>query len=212
MTTPESPRSRPEDYTIVTAGMIRSGSTWLFNAVRLLAPDDFDASGWHADLPEGGGRRLVKLHDPMESWASRANLVLTTRRDLRDIAASLISMGWDQDIPKAIDEAVTAHDWWMTRSALEIPYENIVRSPAKALEALADVLNVLASDQRRDEIVAQLAAIAAPSDGGYDKTTLLHPGHRQSGQIGRWRSDLNAELLDHISHAHGGWLRRYNYV
>jgi hypothetical protein len=197
---------------VAIAGMIRSGSTWLFNAARLLAGDEFEAAGWHADLPERDGKFLVKLHAPSEGWASRARLVLTTRRDLRDVAASLIAMDWGADLSGAIDAAVEAHQWWADRSALEIPYEQIVGSPLGVLKSLAAVLGVRASDQVFDDVAMALSAMPTPEGSSYDKTTLLHPGHRTGGGVGRWRSDLSAPVLNTIMLKHGDWLMRYSYV
>jgi hypothetical protein len=201
---------RPLGEVIVTAGMIRSGSTWLYNAVRSLADGQFEAAGWHADLPERDGKYLLKIHEPSEVWAARARMILTTRRDLRDVAASLIAMNWNADVTGAIDAAVAAHAWWAERSALELPYEQIVGSPISALEALAGPLGVTVAEHGLRDVAHALDTMRDPTSESYDKTTLLHPGHRTDGRIGRWRFDLPATILDHIMAKHGDWLLRYN--
>ena len=79
----------------VCAGMYRSGSTWLHNAVRLIlarAGAPGLAAGWIAnkDFLLTHETSVVKVHAFEEDLAGREGaIVLTSHRDLRDIMASL---------------------------------------------------------------------------------------------------------------------------
>eukprot|EP00887_Chlorella_sp_A99_P006454 scaffold3.g6454.t1 len=113
----------PRPQLIVTAGPERSGSTWLYNAVRLLfqharKPLDaywlkrvtdaaLDARG--AGCP-GAPHVLVKTHAWSEAWdLRRATHVFVTHRDLWQarsrVLASYRRMTWECDIPDDCEPA-----------------------------------------------------------------------------------------------------------
>ena len=77
---------------ILCAGIPRSGSTWLYNAARMLASHpargDHPVYGaWieHYDPSNPARVHVVKVHEPDEKLAWRASAVLTSRRDLRTL-------------------------------------------------------------------------------------------------------------------------------
>lgn len=170
---------------IVVAGMPRSGSTWLFNAARLL----LEASGEDIHAAWVGDRdadhpapvHLIKAHAPREVTFP-ADLVLTTHRPFVDCLASLIRMGWLEAEPEAIRKrhAVqkATYDYWAARSALELPYDQITGAPATAIARLAGAMGLEANPARDRALAEALAALSAPDGTGYDPHTLLHPGHR----------------------------------
>lgn len=108
---------QPQPLVVVAAGLPRSGSTLMFNLLRVMLRqrDPNTVSGYVTDLKRMGGGRgnssleayralnttvLVKTHGPVDwerftggrSLASSADLTVLTRRDLRDEARSLIFM------------------------------------------------------------------------------------------------------------------------
>src|SRR5262245_15346631 len=73
---------------VLSAGMPRSGSTWLFNAARLLlrqtvAPDEL-GSGWVGDWARLPKRPwlLLKVHEYDAFLARRARAILYSYRDV----------------------------------------------------------------------------------------------------------------------------------
>jgi len=175
---------------VLIAGVPRSGSTWLFNASRLLlrqAGISLQAV-WveEYDPAHPAPVHLVKAHRPSEvSFAP--DLVLTTRRPTEACLASLIRMGWLANTPDAIraahkdHKALYAH--WQARSDLETPYDTIVRHPVDALSSLADTLELTLSTDELQQIATALAQMRAPERGSYDRETLLHPNHRETGEV-----------------------------
>eukprot|EP00877_Chromochloris_zofingiensis_P010614 jgi/Chrzof1/5806/Cz16g16160.t1 len=108
---------------IVAAGPERSGSTWLFNAIRLLhkhAQIPLD-SYWIHHLNDdkltargvGSSKHhtvLVKTHHWSDDWSlQRANHIFTTHRDLRQVLASYRRMHWAHTLP---DQYVQEHEKW----------------------------------------------------------------------------------------------------
>ncbi|HQF31086.1 MAG TPA: hypothetical protein PLJ34_06540 [Hyphomicrobiales bacterium] len=170
---------------IVAAGMPRSGSTWLFNAARLL----LEAAGKPAhaawvedyDPADPAGHHLVKVH--FESHLTfEPDVTLTTWRPFEECLASLVRMRWLDTDAEAIRSRYRhqkdVYDHWAARTDCEIDFADIVGAPEAAIAGIAEALAVPADAAARRRIAAALAALAAPESGPYDKTTLLHPGHR----------------------------------
>ena len=72
---------------IVTAGMKRSGSTWLFNVVRMLAERQYGKrnvySAWYGDYDRADKREvhIVKVHGFDRSLVEAGTLVFTSARE-----------------------------------------------------------------------------------------------------------------------------------
>lgn len=173
--------------TVLVAGMPRSGSTWVFNAARLLLATNGRPvhAAWVADRdPEDPAPvHLVKVHTP-DKAGFPYDLVLTTRRPMDECLASLIRMGWLKPDAEAIRAKLriqtSLYDYWAARSTLETVYDEILRHPVSAVARIAEALG-LAPDEARDaRLAADLAAMRAPEGGLYDPKTLLHPHHRGS--------------------------------
>lgn len=196
---PQSPFPR----IILIAGVPRSGSTWLFNASRLLlrqAGISLQAV-WveEYDPDHPAAVHLIKAHRPSEINFV-PDVVLTTRRPTEACLASLIRMGWLANDPEAIraahkdHKALYAH--WQTRSDLETSYDTIVRHPVDALSRLADMLELTLSTDEIQQIATTLAQMRAPEQGGYDRKTLLHPNHRKTGEITEPRAADILRIID----------------
>ncbi|MCJ2047474.1 hypothetical protein MKK58_23460 [Methylobacterium sp. J-078] len=197
---------------ILTAGANRSGSTWLYNVVRLGLPSVI--VGWVDDLPSSSDDHdtLVKLHEPHEGWAQRADIVLTCHRDLRDVFVSLRGMGWVTDA-KAVETSIAVrsnHEYWSSRATLDLPYARIVTEP---LAVVREVLDAINSSADAEEIARAVETIHVPAaSGAFDATTLLHGGHRQSGVVGRYEQELDPDIADAIVAANAVWMADHGYL
>lgn len=170
---------------ILIAAPNRSGGTWLFNAVRrCFAAAGLEAAGYWVedwDRAISADAVVVKAHLPSEV-DFEPDLILTAHRDLHERMASLIRLGWVENARAAVVEAARFQELnaetWRRRSNLEIAYEDILARPETVLARLADVLKLKLSKDVLGDVVADLAAMRAPSDGQYDPVTLMHPAHR----------------------------------
>lgn len=199
MHSPAEPRDRTSDNSItgvrpvivIIAGVPRSGSTWLYNAARLIceaAELDVHAC-WVADYDPaahaGSDIHLVKLHHAKHLTFPHHRL-LTTRRNLEERLASLLRMGWIGSAPEAILEAAkgqaSLYAYWNERADLEIAYDEIEKAPADAVERIAEILRLPLRSSDRDRISKALTELPGAEvkkcTKGYNETTLLHPGHR----------------------------------
>ncbi|MNM35183.1 hypothetical protein D3C81_458700 [compost metagenome] len=204
---------------VVVAGMRHSGSTALFNIVREameLAELRFEsfysegAGGELFDDPEQG-LLLIKTHEFRDDVASRATVVLNTRRDLRDTVASAKRRGFPlmQRVGGVTEYAKynrTLHEMWFPRGDYEFVYEDYISHPEREIRRVLEFLGLdVINAGRISKDVQNL-----PTDQ-YSKL-LLSPLHiTDPERILSYRDSLTAEEIKTIQMNHGGWLRRHGY-
>jgi hypothetical protein len=192
---------RREAGSVLVAGMPRSGSTWCYNATRLVleAAGCQVQSGWWRDLDFNAPKEwlLVKAHRPEDVAHFQADYVLTTRRDLCECIASRQNMGWqsfDEDnIVKAGRRQRELYAHWNARSDLEISFADIKDSPEKALRDIAALLGL--ADVPVRDVLHALQALKPPAGGSYDSVTLLHPKHLNDPELTKSRARQVAGIL-----------------
>ena len=204
---------------ILTTGLKRSGSTWLYNATRLILEnlvEESVASGWIDDMGELGQltQGVVKLHDPNELLRDRADFVFHSHRDLRDIAASLQRKFGIQAKLATVAAVVEDDLFWSACADLTVSYEQIVGQPEVIVGKLYNCLGVVPTAAQIDEVVNTLAALQSPSEqdeARYDPVTLLHKQHVTHGGQGSWQGELSEELVEEITVTFGDWLSAKGY-
>jgi hypothetical protein len=208
---------------VLCAGIPRSGSTWLYNAVRLLLMRSAGESGVYGawieqyDPAKSAAWHVVKVHEPNESLLWRAKIALTSRRDLRDIAASAWKRGWINDEPTAaafVDNVVRQHAFWKDRCGYEMVYETMRCDPTAELRRIANVLDARVTDTDIAQVSQQIDALAFDDSnaGPFDPATLLHKRHIADGGVGYHTETLPAALVEKISERYGTWLREKGYI
>jgi len=205
---------------IVCAGMPRSGSTWLFNAIRLLllevkSPDDVYGAWVEMYVRSHRGTyHVVKTHGFISSLANNAWRVFTSRRDLRDIAASLVLKRWAsrRSLIRALDAAVRSHSAWRRHSSYEMVYEELVTSPIEQLARIAATLEIEPSPDLLRRVQTRLDSLQPVAGVPPERSpNLLHPGHRQRGECGYYLEVLDRDLVSKIERTFRPWLSEYRY-
>ncbi|KAK9813795.1 hypothetical protein WJX73_010153 [Symbiochloris irregularis] len=173
---------------IVAAGPERSGSTWLYNAVRLLywcAKKPLHAYWLHTVTDrklqqrqcgcKGAADVLVKTHCWSDRWdpAHHTHKIFVTHRDLGEVVSSYQRLGWAFDISNSY---VHDHQRWKEVSQRDIAFEDIIQKPREELQALAEELGL---DRQVDiaEVHQQLNALKPPDSGPPDPVTKLWARH-----------------------------------
>ncbi|HMB75662.1 MAG TPA: hypothetical protein VKN76_04645 [Kiloniellaceae bacterium] len=206
---------------ILSAGISRSGSTWLYNAARLLLESGGStvAGAWIEDHNDAdpADTHLVKLHDPNAALAEKADLVLTSRRDLRDIAASIRRMKWaesEAELLAFLDAVVAQHAFWSPRAGHEMVYEAMIADGDAALAKIARVLGLATTAAERGAILAEIDSLRhdPQAAAAYDKVSLLHHGHRGEGAAAGDRQALPSGLIARIEQRFGSWLSAAGYL
>lgn len=206
---------------VVAAGMIRSGSTWLYNIARVL----HETAGakvygsWVADFNSHSAREadcvVLKVHEADPTLAERADRVLTAHRDLRDVLRSASDMGW-ATAPEAASNmlfrATESHAFWAARADVDLKYEEVMVDPTKAAGAVSRALGLLDDDGTLARVTEAVSLLNEPSSGrSYDPVTLLHPRHRSGAPVHAWKSAVDATIVQDVERTYSDWFRRYGY-
>lgn len=202
---------------ILVASIPRSGSTWVFNCVKkiLCKYNESVYSCWVEDYDSQNESliHLVKVHDPASDLANQADVILSTRRDIREVAASLVRMGWDNKGENFIQQiqhiAYIVHPFWYERSTLEIEYEQTLQNSMVVIEQIGHVLGHHLSLREVAQLEAYLSQLK--DSGDYDKETQLHPRHRAT-EIQSCEDILGSERLKIVTHAAEKWLADFKYL
>ena len=197
---------------VLSAGMPRSGSTLLFNILRIALskqPGQL-SSGWIGDLKSipRGSTYLLKVHDIGLHRAIRASQVFYTYRDIRDAlvsnqrkfghASMSIARGW-----------VKGYQFAQKHATRMISYEELTESLPETIAFLLEDLDVASSVQ---EVIAELPDQAKDvSANGYSKDSLLHADHRTNTTAGEWREVLDPNLCDSVNAEFGWWFEENGY-
>jgi hypothetical protein len=203
---------------ILSAGMPRSGSTWLFNAARLLlraAGVPELSSGWIGDwssLPKAE-RLLLKVHDYDGHLARHAPIILYSYRDIRDaLASSQRKFGTEPTLALA-RRWLRSDERWRAKAGVVLRYESMLEDSLQSLCNLAEALAVPHVDL--DEVCAQLRHLerqsATDDPDSYNRETLLHPGHVTDGRHGTWAQWLSPELVGQLEREFADWFRANGY-
>ena len=206
---------------ILCAGIPRSGSTWVYNATRLL----FEAAGYitygcwisEYDPSQSSAIHVVKIHERNDELANKASAIFTSHRDLRDIAGSAWARKWVTDEPSTmqfVENAVVLHTYWLERGAHDLSYAEISDAPLETIKRIAFRLG-LVSGVDPSAVHDQLVNLPEFSSETrqYDPVTLLHRRHRlMGGRSGYFGEVLPPRIVSAIETRFGPWLRKYNYA
>lgn len=210
-----------EPRLILAAGMVRSGSTWVYNALRLIlssCPEvrgDFSC-GWWGEWKYVIPKRymLMKIHEFDRKFIDKATLVVYSFRDIRDVmASSLRKFGYIQSIEDA-DYLVNLHEQWMSVADFVISYESILSQKREVIDALAGILGVYDIDPTKVE--RQIDSLSyedpGPKNEFYHRINLYHKGHRTHGGTGSWTKCLDPMLVKEVEAKHQDWFKLYGYT
>lgn len=194
-----------KNFTVVIAGVPRSGSTWLYNATRLLLEENGHTvyARWKAEYDpntqDGSDFHVVKVHAP-EDLSFPYDHILTTNREIIDRLASLIRMNWlkqdAQAVHAAMERNAKLYDFWNKRTDHETDFDMICKSPEKAIFRIASSLKVPCNARVAATVHEKLENLDIPEDGeSPDLVTQLHPGHRSDGKKTKEIADWIRSIL-----------------
>lgn len=202
---------------IVVAGIPRSGSTRLYNIVRLgflqqYSPDLVN-SEWVTNFKPSDNQNILKIHQFSEKWLSWSDYVFTCKRDLRYIAASAIDLmpvntyRTTDDIVKMCREILEMYEAWSSHADYELVYEDFSENSESVVSR---IFGVLGMNIDIGKLVADLNEIGNSRER-FDRRTLMHPNHI-SGQTKKHYSErLTREQTSVIESVFGSWLVENGY-
>jgi len=169
---------------VVVAGIYRSASTWLYNAVRLsLAEVDTTYGAYVNDYHVNNKckHHVIKTIRYNTDILGYADVVVTSYRNINDIISS---MKRRREIN--IDERFTNEShyesiniyllyllWWQKHSKYMMYYDDFINNKAGELLKIHKVLGI---SPNVDMVLEKLDSITIP-EIGFDSITLYHANH-----------------------------------
>lgn len=207
-----------ENTLILSAGMPRSASTWLFNVARLALSkvDGLDlGSGWVDELAEFNKHDvvLVKIHAYDEDLVKKASGVMYSFRDIRDGMASMKrTFGLEPDM-KLVDSTIESDVAWRRKASVVMKYEDFLVSKNDFVEQTLGMFGIEGLDI--EELIGELDGLVAVSNrsnlAGRDSVNLLYSGHITDGQQGSWDGYLDPVFVKQIEKRYDWWLHENGY-
>lgn len=203
---------------IISAGMPRSGSTWLFNVIRLLlenanySPPQF-TSGWIDDIDLSDPNVLVKIHRYDENIIAKSDLIFYSYRDLRDAIASAYRKF--NRIP-SIDYAkflVEQDEVWRSKATFTMRYEAMLDNPGLIIEEISKILGI--KNPSTNILIEKVNTLNYDSYGEknstYNESNLYHHGHKTNGAYRSWEDGLDESLAKCIYLEFESWFKMHQY-
>ena len=205
---------------ILSAGMPRSGSTWMYNTIRILIlnqyihKEDF-TYGWIEDIDKlpPSKIRLIKIHNHEENIVNKSDIIFYSYRDIRDaIASSFRKFGTKPSI-KLASQFIEQHFKWEKISNYTMRYETMLKDKEKIVMEIANVLNIKSCSPQK--IINQIENMNYNSNGKkneiYNMDNLFHRDHITDGRHGSWRDTLSESFIKEIENKYSSWLNDYGY-
>ncbi len=194
-------------------GMPRSGSTLVFNAMRLVLQADPACdlqSSWVRNarhLPRAN-TYLIKTHgmNLIDAW--RASKIVYSYRDPR---VALVSHSRKFGTTPSIE---MVHQWMRDfnfaeqHAGLMFGYEDMVKDVPAVVHALADYAGCEVDSA---EIADNVNLLVRQGDDQSEAVTLLHGSHRTGTKDDEWRLFLPQALQTQITNEYSPWLERHGY-
>ena len=161
--------------TIISAGLYGSGSTWLFNVLRLLvssrgydkvtsAYSDFPSDSWPLHPRSPIEQLIIKTHKPpnfLIEAAKRGTSVIVTVRDPRDCVASLMTR-FLYDLDTASNIVVQSANRILLLKSVCDPlifrYEDNFIGRRTTISSICELLELSIDENVRDDVLADLSA------------------------------------------------------
>ena len=172
---------------VIIAGMRRSGSTWQYNAMRIMLTnvaadkvytpssdvyedyDDYEPSSWH----------LIKTHYFDQRWLGPNTYVFVTVRSWHD--AMLSYRRFKHVMPRAsIIRSWRQHAAaWQAVAVYTLAFERLARDPWDGLlDEMATVLHIRPNLERCSRELRHVKPPPMTKAARQDPVTLLFPNHR----------------------------------
>lgn len=216
---------------IVVGAMARSGSTWTFNAVRMLAEKLFPGIVYATDIqsyepPPAGFIEVIKTHDISVDWRP-ADKVITIVRDLRDafcsaVAAQLLEVesykrrGLCDGVFVGMEALLVEPAFeWTACATKGLRFESMMVNKVGTLDMLARHLFPDHSfDYRQLEDIAIKLEILPELNTEYEPEQGFLYGkqrHRQHVGIGGYHQRLPYFDIQHIEEKYLAWFEEFGY-
>jgi len=216
---------------IVCCGIYRTGSTWLYNIVRVglkavgMNPIGYFYPDMYLDLENNISKydiSVVKTHNYYAKLVD-ADMVLCSRRNLFDTIASAIRKGIinqnEKDIKKFMETMVIPlYESWAPLSHFIMDYEEMIQDKQAMAMRVFDLIGIKVHNAK--EIVEEIEGYAVPGEKrycgktpfGYDSITMLNGNHFTDGRPDSYLKTLEKRFIDIINDKYGKWAKENGFL
>jgi hypothetical protein len=206
---------------VICAGTFRSGSTWLFNVVRIIFKiNKYNfKSGFCGIFPPFVSNNIIKTHDYFPYLISQNTLVITSFRDIREIAASAARSKIDlkekvphltnhstENILFFLEKIILQYEKWKKYSSLDIKFYDILYNKKNTISKIA---NTLKQKVNVDEIFNHVEGLKSPLDNAPDPVSLLWPSHITDPERTKKYYPLDQECIEKIKKLYPQYILDY---
>lgn len=207
---------------ILVTGMPRSGSTWLYNAARILIENTPSMAnqfgcGWIGDWEKLPKKKimLIKTHDYDHELVGYSRYILYSYRDLRDAMASAYRKFELVPSMEVADRFIDDDRRWIEVSSYAMHYETMLHNKEEIIKKLISVLKL--SDTDPAKVIADIQLLHYGSTGekniDHNMTNLFHENHATTdGSHGLWKTSLDSNLVKEIEEKHKDWFLKNGYT
>ena len=200
---------------IVVAGMRRAGSMWLFNVVRTLCATRADVNAFVQDrfsYKPGVAIPVVKVHKFEQAYLFAADLLITSHRDARDVAASAVMRGLCRPTNEAIAQYLLrtiAEEYqnWSAHAQYDMKYEDMQIDRLKVIKKLSELTQCTNIDAAA--ICRQVDAM--PVGSANDTEVALLPRNYEDARSGIFKEVLNETLVKSIELVFAEYQSKHGY-
>jgi hypothetical protein len=178
---------------IVCAGRSRSGSTLLYNMVRLtvqtIKGKVYARSHRHFKKSNNNKFQITKIHDYDRYFYNNANYVFTCHRDEKDQRKSIINFRKqiknktlsEKELNEFIKYDLRRYKKWKqnTNFSHDFSFDRLVNDKIGCIKKICKVLGFNPNDNQIDKIIKSLNEIKMP-DKKYDPETCMTYNHYTS--------------------------------
>jgi len=157
---------------------------------------------------------LVKAHSYNDRLARKADLIVYSYRDIRDVLASLYRKFGDVPTVNRAKNILQHHQHWTGCADITFRYESLAQDTSKLLATrIADHLGIADADV--SAILIKLETLGyesqGPKNSEYHQVNHYHKGHITDGRHGSWEGWLEPELLHEIEDTFADWFDHHGY-
>ncbi len=205
---------------IVAAGIPRSGSTRLYNIIRLGMLQFFDKdqinAGWiNSYSHKDGKHNIVKVHDYDPMWLDYGKHIFTTKRDIRYIASSAYEhKPYDrftkpEQLVASMHNVLKTYNLWKGVSDYEVVYEDF---PTKKEEIVRDIFKVIGLPVNVSKVLDELSKIGnSKNHFNEDGESLMHIQHFSPNTHLNYRDRLPPDFVELIDRTFSCWVVENGY-
>lgn len=171
---------------VIIAGCWRTGTTAVYNIARLILSLEGEVYSCFVDeydyvKAEAARHTVIKVHKFSNTWLERADKIITTYRDSRDILDSMQRFkgtGGSGNASEDTNIIRGLEHWglWQQHTNYLALFNRLTRSPAMLVSQIAGTLGVKISNAEVYRLTEEFQNIKPPLTG-VDPITLLHHNH-----------------------------------